>query len=994
MKTRKAFLAKVLAAAVAITSLLPGGAMTANAANVQLFSEGWKVQKVPAKVDTNWEWKWDDEFEDELNLNGIQTWHIQSSDADGNEHVNFASPSAPAAVYAADIDITAPEEEADHRVIRFDMMPIHQDGDTGSTSTASKMRFGVMLKYVDSTHWVMLGSQLGNNWFLQWNDGTYVDDTSNYQTIAEFSGDNAFVLEDDKFHRVEIEYLSSSQIKVSLQKMKKVSDTEWTVTGDPVSKVLDHESIYKVKEYATTSQAPGSKKEIYFGFKAGTFGSTKTNVDIANVQTNANEEGTMQSLRYGYCGWTAIKPGRDYKEILSVNSVGGVNYVSIDAATSESPKTISYTNEDLNDFGEGTTSAVLRPYGEEVGTNVEKEFYFNVRTATSQSPDKSLNEIQVGYNGQKWGYKIGNEFVEAKTDVAGPKTRHDYRVDVSFTKDNKFSASVVEVTPFGDEDALNGGDAYTKGDFSKEVEGTKIQIADQVDLSEKNVPKAGSISIPAGAGLKLRVRNVNYAKARYENAIEYLGNAYTTVMNRNNANNTYYSAAWDKFAAARATADMTLRGPSVMTSGAADGFLKDMQDAWAELDVDDNKIAVDKALLETAKIEIEAYIADKDNYNYGEEALTDQLNTVLTEVSGLITKINNTPAELTKAEVTTALGNWDTKKAKVTPKPADETDKQNIEAALAEANKYKAEDAKYYDNWEAFEAALSEVKRLQNAEGATKLEIKEALDALKDAMNALTLKAATSEEKSAFENAVNAIKGEVNGKLQPDAAYTAALDEAEKLLASGNASKKALDEALAKLQAAKGALKPIQPLTPPPAGSNDPAVGSSYTDQATKTTYTVKANQTVELKTGNKTAKNVTVNTVKINDKEYKVVSIAANAFKNAKMTKLTIGDNVKTINKNAFNNCNKMTTLTIGKNVTSIKANAFAKCKKLKNITFKGTKKLPSMKNAFKNANKKPSKIQVKKALVKTSKKKKAILKQLKAAGFKKITAKNIKGK
>lgn len=990
MKTRKAFLAKVLAAAVAITSLLPGGAMTANAADVQLFSEGWKVQKVPAKEDPNWEWKWDEEFEDELNLNGIQTWHIQSSDADGNQHVNFASPAAPAAVYAADIDITAPEEEeADHRVIRFDMMPIHQDGDTGST--ASKMRFGVMLKYVDSTHWVMLGSQTGNNWFLQWNDGTCVDDTSNYQIITKF---NTFTLEDDKFHRVEIEYLSSSQIKVSLQKMKKVSDTEWQVTGDPLSEVLDHESIYKVKEYATTKQAPDAKKEIYFGFKAGTFSGTKTNVDIANVQTNANEEGTMQSLRYGYCGWTAIKPGRDYKKILSVNSVGGVNYVSIDAATSESPKTISYTNEDLNDFGEGTTSAVLRPYGEEVDTNVEKKFYFNVRTATSQSPDESSNEIQVGYNGKNWGYKIGNDFVEAKIQVEGPKTRHDYRVDVSFTKDNKFSASVVEVVPFGDEDAINGGDAYTKGDFSKEVEGTEIQIADQVDLSEKKVPKAGRISITAGAGLKLRVRNVNYAKARYEDAIEYLGNAYTTVMNRNNDNNTYYKAAWDKFVAARTTADMTLKGPSVMTSGAADGFLKDMQDAWTELDVDDNKIAVDKALLETAKSEIEAYIADKDNYNYGEVALTDQLNTVLTEVSGLITKINNDPDTLTKEEVTTALGNWDTEKAKVTSKPADETDKQNIAAALAEANKYKAEDAKYYDNWEAFEEALNEVKRLQNAEDATKLEIKEALDALKDAMEALTLKAATSEEKSAFENAVNAIKGEVNGKLQPDAAYTAALDEAEKLLASGNASKKALDEALAKLQAAKGALKPVQPLTPPPAGSNDPAVGSSYTDQATNTTYTVKANQTVELKTGNKTAKNVTVNTVKINDKEYKVVSIATNAFKNAKMTKLTIGDNVKTINKNAFNNCNKLKTLTIGKNVTSIKANAFAKCKKLKNITFKATKKLPSMKNAFKNANKKPSKIQVKKAMVKTSKKKKAILNQLKAAGFKKITAKNIKGK
>ena len=110
-------------------------------------------------------------------------------------------------------------------------------------------------------------------------------------------------------------------------------------------------------------------------------------------------------------------------------------------------------------------------------------------------------------------------------------------------------------------------------------------------------------------------------------------------------------------------------------------------------------------------------------------------------------------------------------------------------------------------------------------------------------------------------------------------------------------------------------------------------------------------------------------------------------------MTTLTIGDNVTTIQGNAFSNCSKLTTITIGKNVKSIKANAFAKCKKIKTVTFKGTKKLPTIKNAFKGANTKPKTIKVKKALIKKSSQKKKVLKQLKAAGFKKITTKNIKG-
>ena len=980
MKTRKAFLAKVLAAAVTITSLLPGGAVTADAADIQKSEEGWKVQKQASD--------WSDDFDDFLNLGGIQTWHIESTDADANVHnQGLAAASAPAAVYAADIDITAPDTTEDgtpNRIISFDILPKHKEGSTGST--ADDMRFGVLLKYVDPVNWVYLGYD-PTGWFLEWD----VQGESSYRSGV--ISKTQFALEDDTFHHIEIEYLSSKAIKVTLQKMEQNDDGEWVATSDePVTTTLNDACIEHIKRYATISaQAPeGSDEEltlplpIYFGFKAGTYSGTKTNVDIANVETNANIRNEMESLRYAYCGWTAIKAGRNPREILSVASVGGVNYSSIDASESDTAKTVSYTNSVMDDFSEGSVSAVLRPFGEE-DSNVTSEFYLNAKAATSQDP----LGVQVGYNGTNWGYKIGNDFTAATTQVAGPKAMHDYKVDISFTGDNHFNASIVEVQHAGDEDEVNGGDDYLKGDFSTVVANSEIKIAENVALPD-DFPETGTVSITAGAGLNLRLRNVNYSKTTYQSATDFLGNAYTTVMNRNNNDNTFYTAAWENFAAARTAASGKLTAQGVMTEQGARSLLKEMEDAWTALNVDDNKIAPDKAKLNAAKTEIDGYIASKDNYDYDGTALTNQLDTVLSEVTGLIDK---TPASLTKSEVTTALANWTAEKAKIAEKKATAEDKAALDTAITEAaGKYNAADADYYDNWSNYADALAAVNELKAAENPSKLAITNAIAALKDAMEKLELKAATSAEKSAFESSLTAIKNDVNGKLQPDAAYNAALKEAEDLLAEAAPKKKSLDEALAKVQAAKNNLKPVD-TTPAPPVSQDPAVGAPYTDAASGMAYTVGANQTVTLTSGNKTAKTVTINSVTINGKEYKVTEIAANAFKNAKMTKLTVGDNVTTINKNAFAGCKALKTVVIGQNVKSIKANAFSKCTKINTVTFKNAKKLPSMKNAFKNANKKPKKVNVKKALVKNAKKKKSVLNALKAAGFKKITAKNIKG-
>ena len=114
---------------------------------------------------------------------------------------------------------------------------------------------------------------------------------------------------------------------------------------------------------------------------------------------------------------------------------------------------------------------------------------------------------------------------------------------------------------------------------------------------------------------------------------------------------------------------------------------------------------------------------------------------------------------------------------------------------------------------------------------------------------------------------------------------------------------------------------------------------------------------------------------VTVSGTTYQVTGIAANAFKNQKkITKVTIGKNVKTIGKNAFYGCTGLKTVsgmaglvtigdgafqkctalasfTIVKTVTKIGKNAFNGCRKLAKITIKTAKlkKKTIGKNSFK---------------------------------------------
>ncbi len=148
--------------------------------------------------------------------------------------------------------------------------------------------------------------------------------------------------------------------------------------------------------------------------------------------------------------------------------------------------------------------------------------------------------------------------------------------------------------------------------------------------------------------------------------------------------------------------------------------------------------------------------------------------------------------------------------------------------------------------------------------------------------------------------------------------------------------------------------------------------------------YKVTATGAVEYAPSAAAKKKSTVkipDTVKVNGVTYKVTSIKKKAFaKNKKLTKLTIGNNIKTIGDEAFSTCSKLKSVTFGKSVKKIGKKAFFKCKKLKTAKFLGSGAVSVGKQAFKGTPKK-MKVNVKKMKKKNYKK---TTKALKKGGMK----------
>lgn len=235
------------------------------------------------------------------------------------------------------------------------------------------------------------------------------------------------------------------------------------------------------------------------------------------------------------------------------------------------------------------------------------------------------------------------------------------------------------------------------------------------------------------------------------------------------------------------------------------------------------------------------------------------------------------------------------------------------------------EDAGY----KVLKAELDKAGKILNNPDTTQQEVDAAIKTLQDAFNKLVPKS------------LKALKASITqvAKLKSSDYTTTSWANLQKVLTQANAVVKKQNATEAEVKKANDDLqKAIKNLAKKP-----PTVPK----KGTKTTignyvYTVtKAdakNGTVTLtKPTKKTLKTVSIPaTVTINSYKFQVTGINAKAFsKNIKLTKVTIGSNIKTIGSQAFYGCTNLKTVKFGKNVTSIGSKAFYNCKKIKTITL-----------------------------------------------------------
>ena len=115
--------------------------------------------------------------------------------------------------------------------------------------------------------------------------------------------------------------------------------------------------------------------------------------------------------------------------------------------------------------------------------------------------------------------------------------------------------------------------------------------------------------------------------------------------------------------------------------------------------------------------------------------------------------------------------------------------------------------------------------------------------------------------------------------------------------------------------------------------------GDIVKDSVTTTSYRItkstNSTKTVEWVITNDKEETVEVpDKVTINGEEYKVTSIADQAFKNKKtLKKVVIGSNVKTIGENAFSGCKNLQEVKLDANLTTIGEKAFYKCTSLTKV-------------------------------------------------------------
>ncbi len=476
MTKRKAFLAKLLAAAIAVTAVLPG-AMTAQAATIVTITPKDNAEK----TDT-----WSQEMGEE-NVGGEFYWHLQSSaTSNNNNNSDYSAEVAPAVILDGSKDFTVQEGE-DPKTVDVDIYP---------NGTSSTMRFGIMVKYVDPTHWAYLNYDT-NKWLLEYK----CDSVNGWPSIPELAD---ATLEDYRNTRVTLTYTAAGQI-----------DLAYTPQGGETIEVSLIDSgfdsvLSALETYAATAGEDGAAAPIRFGFKAGSYSTNITDVNLKNMELNG------ESLMNDDWAWVKERDGQVFQ---SGDVIGGVSYA-----------VLTGTNEDtsVTDFENGTVSAVIRPKAD------NQAFALEVRKTEAGS-------VKAGFDGSKWYYAVGAN----KVTAPGAAPKKDADVTVSVTVENgRMSADVV----------LEEGAEPTV-------------LASDVDVSA--VAK-GSIALETAA--ELWVRDVNYTKKTVA-APEALQAEYDRVVKeagKENKEYKYYSDKWATYEAALTAAEKMLASEEEIQQSDAD----------------------------------------------------------------------------------------------------------------------------------------------------------------------------------------------------------------------------------------------------------------------------------------------------------------------------------------------------------------------------------------------------------------------------------------
>lgn len=589
MRKTKGFVARVLAAAMIITSVLPMGTLTASAKPTVKTAKD-QVQWMYADADgditidpSHWlDSKTGNVFDGfggkELVGEAMLSWKFNALESDGDQHKDLTAPTAATTIYASKIGIKATDSR---RVMQFDVTKLTDAG----------TQFGIMLRYVDATHWVYLGHS-STHWYIEWKNGenTSYSDAPKYDADAETvktevgttdrtswvngawpeytNGANqtlkwapAFYpikIEQNKYYRIQIIYENLTDIKISMTELEKKTENGKMFleekAGTTKSEVLSFKVFETIRNYADDKD-----EDIYFGFIGDKRSGTAVKVNFLNVKKGAlkavsNQASTnggddwvepLTNVTFEDCGWKSIKTSDDEVEtIIREQVIGeGVTYASIGDPNNDEKKSPNATifNNTVTDFAEGTIAADLRPY--DIGN--DKEFYLGVTAVTGVSPQTAVEDqnFKVGIQGDKWVYSVNGSDAQEITGVNLPeiKVDTDYNLSITIDEDHKATAKVTTVAGVksnaGEAGNNEEDETTTQGDEPAATPQTYVLIGgDGVDVGALS----GSVSLTAKNEV-LRVKHVTCDQIVYVKTP--LEEAYDEIIEANK-NNEFYTDVW------------------------------------------------------------------------------------------------------------------------------------------------------------------------------------------------------------------------------------------------------------------------------------------------------------------------------------------------------------------------------------------------------------------------------------------------------------------